>query len=694
MKRSTAGSLRTWVPIGALLLLWARPAVSEEWYDAYFKGMGALQRRQADTAIDYFQRAIKSNPVPGENVLTYGTNSIDHYYPYLRLAEAHLMAGEFDAARDALRQSESVGKEPAPARFRIGLAVEAASRRAGVATPPRPPLTQPPVSPAEELPAPAQTSSPQATTETPESPRGSDVEPPTPHEEAHTAAPRGYLEIRTEPVGVSVLEGDRVLGVTPTTIELDPGVYRIALRMTGFDDHSFTASIVAGKHRRQSFVMVARDATTEIAASEKPQPEPAPRSLLIQSQPPGATAYLDDEPIGETDPTSGRLVKKNLTAGSHRLRMSKQGYQDAVEIVEIAAEGQTTVTVGLQDLARSWSTSVSLALAVALGLVLIGGAAAVVFIQRRRRVSERATAGAPAPIATLPLQAAPDMSEPADTVSETIRSAPSETVFGDFRILSVIGKGGMARVLKAEKNGEIVALKRPHASLLEEPEFLKRFLRETDIGRTLHHPNIIRIFERGEVDGLPYFTMELIEGETLKAHLTRLGPLGGRAATKLIVQTAEALDYAHLKGVIHRDLKPSNIMVLRDGTVKVMDYGIARASRFDGLTVTGSFLGTPDYVAPETAEGKPTDGRSDLYSLGVVFYEMLTGKKPFEADTPIATIRKHCSEPPTPPTLLKPGCPPQVEKIILRLLEKSPDQRYQTAEELILDLRDYLNRAG
>lgn len=694
MKRSIGHRVRAWVHIATLLLLWAAPAVSEEWYDAYFKGLGALQRRHADAAIDYFQRAIKSNPVPGENVLTYGTNSIDYYYPYLRLAEAHLMAGEFDAAREALRQSESVGKEPAPARFRIGLAVEAASRRAGGMTPPRPPVTEPPTPAARDIPAPAPATSTEATTETAETPRAPDVESPTPSVEEHAPAPRGSLEVDTEPAGVTVLSGDRVLGVTPTTIELDPGVYRMTLRMEGFDEHRFTANIVAGKHRRHSFVMVAGDAATDMTESGEPQPEPAPRSLLIQSQPPGATVYLDDEPIGDTDPASGRLVKKNLTAGSHRLRMSKPGHQDTVEIVEVAAAGETAVTVKLPDLTGARGISPSLALAGVIALVLIGGAAAVVFIQSRRRARERVIKGTPAAVATVNLSARPDSIEPADTVSETIRSAPSETAFGDFRILSVIGKGGMARVLKAEKNGEIVALKRPHASLLEEPEFLKRFLREADIGRTLHHPNIIRIFERGEVDGLPYFTMELIEGETLKAYITRLGPLGGRAATKLIVQTAEALDYAHLKGVIHRDLKPSNIMVLRDGAVKVMDYGIARASRFDGLTVTGSFLGTPDYVAPETAEGKPTDGRSDLYSLGVVFYEILTGQKPFEADTPIATIRKHCSEPPTPPTLLKPGCPPQVEKIILRLLEKSPDQRYQTAEELILDLRDYLNSAG
>jgi serine/threonine protein kinase len=145
---------------------------------------------------------------------------------------------------------------------------------------------------------------------------------------------------------------------------------------------------------------------------------------------------------------------------------------------------------------------------------------------------------------------------------------------------------------------------------------------------------------------------------------------------------------------VHRDLKPSNVMVLPDGTAKVMDYGIARARRFEGLTVTGSFLGSPEYVAPEAIEGRDTDARSDLYSLGVAFYEALTGRRPFVADTPFAVLRMHLTEPPASLAAVRPGVPAELERIVLRLLAKEPDQRYAGAEELVLELRDFLYRAA
>jgi serine/threonine protein kinase len=274
------------------------------------------------------------------------------------------------------------------------------------------------------------------------------------------------------------------------------------------------------------------------------------------------------------------------------------------------------------------------------------------------------------------------------------RGADGLDYFGDYRLVAPLGRGGMASVFKAERGGEVCALKRPLAAFLEEPEFLERFLREAELGRTLHHPNIVRILERGAVEGVPFFTMELLSGETLQALLQRVKALEPRPATGIAVQIAEALDYAHLKGVVHRDLKPSNVMVLADGVVKVMDYGIARARRFEGLTVTGAFLGSPEYVAPETIEGKGADARSDLYSLGVLFYEALAGERPFKGDTPFAILRKHLTEAPAPPSQVRSKVPAELDRIVLRLLSKTAEERYASAEELVLDLRDFLNRAA
>jgi serine/threonine-protein kinase len=162
----------------------------------------------------------------------------------------------------------------------------------------------------------------------------------------------------------------------------------------------------------------------------------------------------------------------------------------------------------------------------------------------------------------------------------------------------------------------------------------------------------------------------------------------------LFIPVCKAIGHAHQKGVIHRDLKPSNVMVLEDGMVKVMDYGIARARRFEGMTLTGAFLGSPEYVAPEAVEGQGIEARSDLYSLGVIFYETLTGRRPFTADTPFGVLRKHLTEAPPAPSLLVSDLPPELERIVLRLLAKQPDQRHSGAEELVLELRDFLNRAA
>ncbi len=421
---------------------------------------------------------------------------------------------------------------------------------------------------------------------------------------------------------------------------------------------------------------------------------PSTAVLEIVSQPPGASVYVDDELIGATDPEWGRLVRSGLAAGRHRVRLSLAGYADLTEEVDLAAAGRGELRRRLVPATASRVDRRRLVFGGVAVLLL----ALTAWALRRPPAPAGASAPAPTPGRSRAFDhSAPTPPRPTPTGMGSPgvhRGADGLEYFGDFHLIEPLGRGGMASVYRVSRGGEVYALKRPLPAFLEEPEFLERFLREAEIGRTLHHPNIVRILERGAVEGVPFFTMELVPGETLQALLQRGGALTPRLATQTIVQIAEALDYAHLKGVVHRDLKPSNVMALADGTVKVMDYGIARARRFDGLTVTGAFLGSPEYVAPETIEAKGADARSDLYSLGVIFYETLAGTRPFLADSPFAILQKHLTEVPAPPSAARPGVPAELDRIVLRLLSKAPALRYAAAEELVLDLRDFLNRAA
>jgi predicted Ser/Thr protein kinase len=696
---------------GLLLIVAPAGGRAEEWFDAYDRALQALKQKKGARAVELLERAIRMRPEPGTNIITYGTNRLPTYHPYVRLAEAHLLLGDAEAAAEALRRSEAQGKEPAAERARLAAEVQALQRaKVAAATPPP---TAPPApavvapAPAVATPAPVAVPAPVAT---PPAAAASPVAAPPPVPTAAPGASVGTLELRTDPPGATALLGGRLLGVTPLRVELAPGTYQVILRKEGAADQAFPVRVAAGGTTSEARALV-------LTATPAPAPASTPAgveaaSLVVYSDPPGAAVYLDDEPIGETDPGSGRLVKSAVAPGPHRLRLSRPGYADLVQELQVGASGPSTIRATLTGVPRG--SGWVLAALVGIGALVLSAGGWLLF--RRQAPAEGTVAlpgGTPATTATRVRQRAATPASRSTKVSpptvdaegggleglletRALPAAPAGVGerFGEYLLLEPLGKGGMATVFKAERNGEHVALKRPLPAFLDDPEFLERFLREAEIGRTLHHPNIIRIFERGEVSGVPYFTMELVRGRTLQARLRELGALAPKAATQVIVQVAEALDYAHLKGVVHRDLKPSNIMLLEDGAVKVMDYGIARARRFSGLTVTGAFLGTPDYVAPETAEGRATDARSDLYSLGVVFYEVLTGRKPFVADTPFGVLSKHVNEPPPPPSAVAPGCPRELEAVVLRLLAKDPDERHPGAEELLIELREFLNRAA
>jgi serine/threonine protein kinase len=258
-----------------------------------------------------------------------------------------------------------------------------------------------------------------------------------------------------------------------------------------------------------------------------------------------------------------------------------------------------------------------------------------------------------------------------------------------YELLEVIGSGGMAVVYKAKchRLNRLVAVKVLKSDLAEDADFRRRFRDESQAVAMLSHPNIVSVYDvsRGETE---YIVMELIDGITLKQYMEKRGQLNWREALHFITQIMKALSHAHSRGIIHRDIKPQNIMVLRDGSVKVADFGIACLAN-SANTLTQEALGSVHYISPEQASGAFTDARSDIYSLGVMMFEMLTGKLPFEADTLVSVAIKQIQSQPTLPRSINPDIPEGLEEIVMRAMQKDADKRYQSAAEMLHDIDEF-----
>ena len=259
-----------------------------------------------------------------------------------------------------------------------------------------------------------------------------------------------------------------------------------------------------------------------------------------------------------------------------------------------------------------------------------------------------------------------------------------------YEIIEKVGNGGMATVYKATDLvlKRYVAVKVLRDEFTTDEEFIKRFETEAQSAARLVHANIVSIFDVGVDNGIYYIVMELIQGKTLKEIIVgERGPLPWKWSVNVAIQIASALEMAHKNNIIHRDIKPHNIIITEDGVAKVTDFGIAKAVSNSTITAFGTTIGSVHYFSPEHARGGYTDAKSDIYSLGVVMYEMVTGKVPFDADTPVSVALKHMQEDPVPPIELNPHLPEAVNKIILKALKKDPMLRYQTATELLQDLK-------
>ena len=279
---------------------------------------------------------------------------------------------------------------------------------------------------------------------------------------------------------------------------------------------------------------------------------------------------------------------------------------------------------------------------------------------------------------------------PGDSRTPTSFLNVSSALEDRYQMLKEIGRGGMGIVFQAydKQLKEQVAIKILSPVLSNDPDALQRLMREVSSARRITHPNVIRIHDISERNDLHFISMEFFEGISLKDHIKKMGPLSQMHALNIALQICDGLEAAHRQGIVHRDLKSQNIIISSSGQIKIIDFGLARSESFGGLTATGLIMGTPEYMAPEQVSGKSVDERADIYSLGIILYEMFTGRVPFTGDSPIAIGFKQLKEDPLKPRELNGQIPVEMESVILRALEKNPLSRFPSVSEL----RSYLEK--
>lgn len=262
---------------------------------------------------------------------------------------------------------------------------------------------------------------------------------------------------------------------------------------------------------------------------------------------------------------------------------------------------------------------------------------------------------------------------------------------GRYEITELIGVGGMADVYKATDilEDRTVAVKILKNEFADNEDFVRRFRNESKAIAVLSHPNIVKIYDVGFTDKIQFIVMEYIDGITLKEFMEQQGVLKWKDTVHFIIQILRALQHAHDRGIVHRDIKPQNIMLFPDGTIKVMDFGIARFAREEGKTISDKAIGSVHYISPEQARGDITDEKSDIYSVGVMMYEMLTGVKPFDADNPVTVALMHMQTEPKPPREINDSIPEGLEEIVIRAMQKEASKRYQSASEMIKDIEEF-----
>lgn len=279
-------------------------------------------------------------------------------------------------------------------------------------------------------------------------------------------------------------------------------------------------------------------------------------------------------------------------------------------------------------------------------------------------------------------------------MADTLPEPQIGQVFGKCTLKRMIGKGGMGTVFLAEHLflKRAIAIKILDWDMSNNPEEMARFEREAIAAAKLDHDNIVTIHDVDEVQGRPFIVMEYVEGEDLEHLITRKGALPTVKAARIVREVAAALEHAHARGVVHRDIKPANILLRQDGKIKITDFGLAQPMGHSEQNEDGSVTGTPHYASPEQIRGLAADGRSDIYSLGITFYAMLAGKRPFEGRSPDSVVRKHLEKPRPSPRLNRPLLARPIEAIVRKMMSIKPEDRHADAKALLRDLDLFLNR--
>jgi hypothetical protein len=605
----------------------AQAQAALQWYQHYEQGLDHAARGEWNAALDDFQEAARTRRDPAARVRTYGARFLFAYDPLYQQARCLAELGRLERSRELLAGAEAAAvTEPA--------ALAALRERLDVLEDLR--SREEPVAPTAAGPA--------------------DVAPTEP-----AAAANGILVVRSSPRGARVRVDGRSVGTTPVDgVDVTPGRHRVELRLAGRDPWSEMVEARSGERLQLD---VALGEPRERAGTSAP----APGAAADPVRQTGGGARPDAQTPPPTPAPGREEGDAGGAAGSDAPEPAAAEPSPPLSSADRPGGPDAAVSpVTPPDRRPPAGSTLLLAgagLAVALALALIAGAA----VRRRRR------RGSPLRGPTLPGR------------------------IGRYRVTGELGRGGMATTYRAvrSRDGLPVAIKIPHET--GDPTYLPRFLREGRLGETLHHPRIVRIVEAGEESGRPFLAMELIPGHTLRRALDEVraaGEAGGafalRRALEVVRDVAEAVDYAHGKGVVHRDLKPENVMLLPDGTIKVMDFGVARVDGQPGLTTSSFFFGSPVYAAPELVDPPSIDHRADLYSLGVVLFELLEGRPPFHHESVFKLIEMHQKEPLPDPGTLPHALSDEVWAVLRRLLAKDPADRYAGAQELLVDLERLL----